>query len=418
MTATASAARQCPFSNASSEFDPFDMQDPFAFYEWARAEHPVFYSEEIGYHVVTRYSDIKAVFDNWQVFASDNAQAPVRPMCAEGKEIMRQGGFTAYSGLSARVPPDHTRIRKIAQTCFGPRRFKAIEPQIREIVTKAIDAFIENGKADFFSEFAYDVPALVLFKLVGVPDSDVPRVKSWALSRALLTWANLTDEEQLPHARNMVDYWNYCQALVKARYETPSDDLPGDLVRLKQEGADISDAEIAGLLYSVLFAGHETTTTLMANGVRELLTYRQNWDALVADPSLIPGAVEESLRFSPSIVAWRRRATQDAEIGGVPIPANSNILLIMGSANRDDSVFSEPDRFDIRRTNARNHLSFGYGIHFCLGQQLAKLEFGIALEELTRRLPDMRLKAEQSFDFVRNISFRVPTALHVEWPVG
>jgi cytochrome P450 len=418
MTATSSAARQCPFSNASSEFDPFDMQDPFAFYEWARAEHPVFYSPDIGYHVVTRYADIKAVFDNWQVFASDNAQAPVRPMCAEGKEIMRQGGFTAYSGLSARVPPDHTRIRKIAQTCFGPRRFKAIEPQIRQIVNTAIDAFVTKGDADFFSEFAYDVPALVLFKLVGVPDTDVPKVKSWAMSRALLTWANLTDEEQLPHARNMVDYWNYCQALVKARYETPSDDLPGDLVRLKQEGAEISDAEIAGLLYSVLFAGHETTTTLMANGVRELLTYRENWEALVADPSLIPGAVEESLRFSPSIVAWRRRATQDAEIGGVPIPANSNILLIMGSANRDDSVFSEPDRFDIRRTNARNHLSFGYGIHFCLGQQLAKLEFGIALEELTRRLPEMRLKQGQKFDFVPNISFRVPTALQVEWPVG
>jgi cytochrome P450 len=215
----------------------------------------------------------------------------------------------------------------------------------------------------------------------------------------------------------MVDYWNYCQALVKARYETPTDDLPGDLVRLKQEGADITDAEIAGLLYSVLFAGHETTTTLMANGVRELLTYRENWEALVADPSLIPGAVEESLRFSPSIVAWRRRATQDAEIGGVPIPANSNILLIMGSANRDDSVFSEPDRFDIRRANARNHLSFGYGIHFCLGQQLAKLEFGIALEELTKRLPEMRLKQGQKFDFVPNISFRVPTALQVEWPV-
>ncbi len=418
MTATSSAAAKCPFSNASSEFDPFDMQDPFAFYEWARAEHPVFYSDDIGYHVVTRYSDIKAVFDNWQVFASDNAQAPVRPMCAEGKEIMRQGGFTAYSGLSARVPPDHTRIRKIAQTCFGPRRFKAIEPQIREIVTKAIDAFIDRGKADFFSEFAYDVPALVLFKLVGIPDTDVPKVKSWALSRALLTWANLTDEEQLPHAHNMVDYWNYCQALVKARYETPSDDLPGDLVRLKQEGADITDAEIAGVLYSVLFAGHETTTSLMANGLRELLTHRKNWEALVADNGLIPGTVEEILRFSPSIMAWRRRATQDTEIGGVKIPANSNILVIMSSANRDDSVFERPDEFDIRRTNARNHLSFGYGIHFCLGQQLAKLEYGVMLEELTRRMPNMRLKADHSFDFVRNISFRVPTALHVEWPVG
>ncbi|MFM2281220.1 MAG: hypothetical protein RLZZ444_3451 [Pseudomonadota bacterium] len=418
MTATMTAARTCPYSNASADFNPFDLSNPFPFYEWARAEAPVFYSEELGYYVVTRYADVKATFDNWQVFASDNAQAPLRPMCAEGKEIMRQGGFTAYSGLSARVPPDHTRIRKLAQSCFGPRRFKSIEPKIREIVTRAIDAFAERGKANFFAEFAYDVPALVLFKLVGIPDSDVPKVKRWAVSRALLTWADLTDEEQLPHARNMVEYWNYCQDLVRDRYDNPADDLPGDLVRLKQEGADITNEEIAGVLYSVLFAGHETTTTLMANGVRELMTHRKNWDAMVADPSLIPGAVDEILRFTPSIVTWRRRATQDTEIGGVKVPANSNVLVIMASANRDDTVFDHPNDFDIQRANARNHLSFGYGIHFCLGQQLAKLEFSIMLEELTRRLPNMRLSPDQKFEFVRNISFRVPTALHVEWPVA
>jgi cytochrome P450 len=418
MTATMTAARTCPYSNASADFNPFDLSNPFPFYEWARSEAPVFYSEELGYYVVTRYADVKATFDNWQVFASDNAQAPLRPMCAEGKEIMRQGGFTAYSGLSARVPPDHTRIRKLAQSCFGPRRFKSIEPKIREIVTRAIDAFAERGKANFFAEFAYDVPALVLFKLVGIPDSDVPKVKRWAVSRALLTWADLTDEEQLPHARNMVEYWNYCQDLVRDRYDNPADDLPGDLVRLKQEGADITNEEIAGVLYSVLFAGHETTTTLMANGVRELMTHRKNWDAMVADPSLIPGAVDEILRFTPSIVTWRRRATQDTEIGGVKVPANSNVLVIMASANRDDTVFDHPNDFDIQRANARNHLSFGYGIHFCLGQQLAKLEFSIMLEELTRRLPNMRLSPDQKFEFVRNISFRVPTALHVEWPVA
>lgn len=418
MTATMTAARACPFSNASADFNPFDLVNPFPFYEWARAEAPVFYSEELGYWVVARHADVKAVFDNWQVFASDNAQAPVRPMCAEGREIMKAGGFTAYSGLSARVPPDHSRIRKIVQGCFGPRRFKSIEPRIKEIVTRAIDAFAARGSANFFAEFAYDVPALVLFKLVGIPDSDVPKVKSWAVSRALLTWASLSDEEQLPHARNMVDYWNYCRDLVAARHAGQTDDLPGNLVRLQKEGAEITDEEIAGVLYSVLFAGHETTTTLMANGLRELLTHRKHWDALVADKSLIPGAIDEILRFSPSIATWRRRATQDTEIGGVPIPANANILLLLASANRDETVFEQPNAFDIRRANARNHLSFGYGIHFCVGQQLAKLEFAITLEELTRRLPSMRLATDQSFDFVRNISFRIPTALHVEWPAG
>ena len=183
--ATVTAAKGCPFSNASIDFDPFDINDPFAFYEWARAEAPVFFSEELQYYVVAGHADIKAVFEDWRTFSSENAQAPLRPICAEGKRIMREGGFTAYSGLSARVPPDHTRIRKLVQGCFGPRRFKAIEPQIRQIVGHALDAIIANGKAEFVREFAYDVPALVLFKLVGVPDADVAKVKAWAVSRAL-----------------------------------------------------------------------------------------------------------------------------------------------------------------------------------------------------------------------------------------
>ena len=418
MAPPASVPGVCPFANASKDFNPFDLENPFPFYEWARAEAPVFFAEELGYYVVTRHADVKAVFDNWQVFASDNAQAPVRPLSAEGRAIMTAGGFTAYSGLSARVPPDHTRIRKLVQGCFGPRRFKSIEPQIRAIVTSAIDAFIDRGSANFFAEFAYDVPARGLFKLVGIADHDVPKVKSWAVSRALLTWAELSDEEQLPHARNMVEYWDYCRELVAARHREPTDDLPGDLVRLQMEGADISDEEIAGVLYSALFAGHETTTTLMANGMRELLTHRASWEALVAEPGLIPGAIDEILRFSPSIATWRRRATQATAIDGVAIPANANILLLLASANRDETVFEQSDMFDIRRSNARNHLSFGYGIHFCAGQQLAKLEFAITLAEMTRRLPGIRLAPEQSFEFVRNLSFRIPTALQVEWPVG
>lgn len=416
-TSTAQAAR-CPYSNASVDFDPFEMRDPFPFYEWARAEAPVFFSDELKYFVVARHADIKAVFDDWRTFSSENAQAPLRPMCDEGKRIMREGGFTAYSGLSARVPPDHTRIRKLVQGCFGPRRFKAIEPKIKEIVNQMIDGFASRGHADFFREFAYDVPALVLFNLVGIPNMDVPRVKSWAVSRALLTWGDLTDEEQVGHARNMVEYWNYCRELVLRRHEEPTDDLPGDLVRLQNDGAEISDEEIAGVLYSALFAGHETTTTLMANGMRELLTRRENWEALVANPALIPNAVEEVLRFSPSIVAWRRRALGDATIGGVPVPKDSNILLLIGSANRDEAVFAEPDRFNVRRTDARSHLAFGYGIHACVGQQLGRIEFAIALGELARRLPGLRLASDQTFDFIHNISFRVPTALRIEWDVA
>ena len=412
---TLAAAKACPFSDAASDFDPFDLTDPFPFYAFARDQAPVFYSERLGYWVVARHADIKAVFENWQVFSSANAQAPLRPLGEAGRAVMKAGGFTAYSGLSARVPPEHSRIRKVAQSCFGPRRFKAIEPAIHEIVNAQIDKFAPLGRVDFFREFAYDVPALVLFRLVGVPVEDVPKVKSWAVSRALLTWGDLTDDQQVPHAHNMVEYWAYCRALVARAHEAPGDNLPGDLVRMQAEGAEISDDEIAGLLYSILFAGHETTTTLLANAMREVLTFRDRWEALKAEPEKWTGATDEFLRYTPSIVAWRRRALDNAEIGGVAIPKGANILLLLGSANRDAAVFENPDSLDITRTNARNHLSFGYGIHFCLGQQLAKLEFGIAMRELARRLPSLRLAPGQDFRFAHNTSFRVPEALHIEW---
>jgi cytochrome P450 len=415
MATSAAAAKACPFSDASVDFHPFDLADPFPFYEWARHQAPVFFSPELNYFVVARYADIKAVFDDWKTFSSENAQAPLRPIGEEARRIMREGGFTAYSGLSARVPPDHTRIRKLVQGCFGVRRFRAIEPQIRQIVTQAIDTIIQKGEADFFREFAYDVPALVLFKLVGVPDADVPKVKSWGVSRSLLTWGSLSDQEQVPHAHNMVEYWRYCQDLVRQRREHEGDDLPTDLLRDQKSGGKISDDEIAGVLYSVLFAGHETTTTLMANGVRELLAHRDNWEALIADPSLIPSAVDEVLRYAPSIVAWRRKALKDTSIAGVALPQGSNILLLLGSANRDQTVFADAQHFDVQRKDARKHLAFGYGIHTCVGQQLAKIEFTIALEELVRRMPDLRLKPGQKFEFAHNSSFRVLTALHVEW---
>ena len=186
----------------------------------------------------------------------------------------------------------------------------------------------------------------------------------------------------------MVDYWRYCRDIVRppAR-SSASDDLPGDLVRMQQAGEPINDDEIAGVLYSVLFAGHETTTNLMSNGLRELLLPPKEWARLLADPSLIPGAVDECLRFSPSVIVWRRRALADAVVRGVTIPKGANILLLQGSANRDEAVFPNGETFDIGRANADQHLSFGFGIHNCVGRQLARLEFLIALQEIGRRLP-------------------------------
>jgi len=390
-------------------YDPYDLSAPHVDWKTFRGEAPVFYHEDTDYWIVSRYDDVKSVFDDWETFSSENAQSPVTPLGEAAKKIVKAGGFT--SGLSARTPPTHTRIRKVAQTAFSPRRFKAIEPQIEEIVKRHLDKLESKEEVDFFREVAYPLPALVLFTLMGIPDEDVDKVKDWATSRALLTWGNLTGNNQIPHAQGMVDYWNYCRALVAARKAELRDDFPSDMVRAQTDGADITDEEIAGVMYSVLFAGHETTTTLMANSLKVLMDNRAAWDALCADPSKIRSATEEILRYAPSIVSWRRLAKKDTQIGGVDIPEGANILVIMGAGNRDDDVFPDGETFDIERGNARTHLSFGYGIHFCIGFQLAKLEFGITLRELTRRFPNMQLADGHPINYLPSISFRVPDKL-------
>ena len=403
----------------SDGYDPFDLNSPHGRWKEFREEQPVFYHEATNYWVVSRYADIKGIFDDWKTYSSENAQAPMRPMCDEGRQVMRDGGFTAYSGLTARVPPDHTRIRKVAQGCFGPRRFKSIEPQIEAIVARHLDALAAAGRrsmpVDFWREVAYPVPAYVLFALMGIPDADVPMIKSFGESRLTLTWGNLSDAEQIPHAHNMVKYWAYCRALVAARKASPGDDFPSDLARLQAEGADIADDEIAGVMYSVLFAGHETTSTLMGNAVISLMTNRAAWDNLKANPALIPGTVEEILRFSPSVVGWRRKSRTDSVVGGVTIPAGANILMITGSANRDEAQFPGGESFDQTRDNARTHLSFGYGIHYCLGFQLAKMEGAVVLRQLSERFPSLRLVPGFTPDYQRNIGFRVPKSVMVEW---
>jgi cytochrome P450 len=415
--ADAPAAARCPFHAVSDEFKPFDLTDPFPFYAKVRAQAPVFFSEELGYWVVSRFNDVRAVFDDWQTFSAENAQTPLRPWSDEVRAILKAGGYIGGSGLSARTPPTHTRIRKAVSSVFGPRRFAKLEPMIRARAQQMIAAFKDRGQADLVADLAYELPAYTIFRLVGVPDQDVREVKRWAESRALLVWGDLSPAEQVPHAHNLVQYWNYCEGLVRARHECDSDDLPGDLVRLQKAGTEISDAEIAGICWSLLFAGHETTTTLIGNTLRELLLHRDQWQALITDAGLIPNAVEEVLRYSPSIVAWRRKALRDVQVGGQSIRQGEELLLLLGSANRDEERFDAPEQFDIRRSNARQHTSFGYGIHFCLGAPLARLQVQIVLQELTLTLPGLELVPQQSFRFVPNTSFRAPLALKVQWDI-
>lgn len=423
MSSSTETAGRCPFGHGAEApaghhgYEPFQMKDPFPAYAELRAEQPVMFDERVGLYVVSRYDDIKAVFEDWETFSSENAQAPVRERGAAAKKIMEDGGFTAYSGLSARRPPEHTRIRAVVQKAFTPRRYKALEPFIRQNVVELLESMLARPehRGDMVKDLAYDVPTVTILTLIGADVSQVDTFKRWSDSRAAMTWGDLSDEEQIPHAHNLVEYWQECLRLVRVAHEEGGDNLTADLVKSQQEGAEISDHEIASLCYSLLFAGHETTTTLIANSARVLLSHRAQWERLLEDQKLIPGAIDEVLRYSGSILAWRRRALKDAEIGGVAVPKGADILLVMGSANRDEAVFDKPNEFDITRPDARSHLSFGYGIHYCLGNQLAKLQAKIVLEETIARAPQLRLVEGAEIAFGENLSFRAPTSVPVTW---
>lgn len=413
----------CPFGHGAEApaghhgYDPFQMKDPFPAYAELRNEQPVMFDERVGYYVVSRYDDIKAVFDDWETFSSENAQAPVRKRGPQAIKIMEEGGFTAYSGLSARRPPEHTRIRAVAQKAFTPRRYKALEPFIRQNVVDQLETMLARAehRGELVRDLAYSVPTVTILTLIGADVSQVDTFKRWSDSRAAMTWGDLSDEEQIPHAHNLVDYWQECLRLVRVAHEECGDNLTADLVRAQEDGAEISDHEIASLLYSLLFAGHETTTTLIANSLRVLLGFPEQWQQLVEEPKRIPAAIDEVLRFSGSIVGWRRKALKDTEVGGVRIPEGGELLLLMGSANRDTDRFENGEQFDISRGNAREHLSFGFGIHYCLGNMLAKIQAKIVLEEVARLAPNLKLESPEGIGFRENLSFRVPETVPVRW---
>ena len=422
-TAAASAGK-CPYGHGEAAdtadhhgYQPFDQKNPFPAYAELRSEAPIFFDERTNLWVVARYDDAKAVFDDWETFSSQNAQAPIRERGPQAKAIMEEGGFTAYSGLSARIPPEHTRIRAIAQKAFTPRRYKVLEPFIRENVVSRLEAMLarEDRTGDMFMDLAYEIPTITILTLIGADLSMLDTYKRWSDSRAAMTWGNLSNEDQIPHAHNLVEYWQECLRLVADAKENGGDNLTADIVKAQREGAEISDHEIASLLYSLLFAGHETTTTLIANCFRILPTHRDQWEALAEDPKKIPGAVDEVLRYAGSIVAWRRLATRDAQIAGQKIMKGEGVLLLQGSANRDEDRFENGEDFDISRPNAREHLSFGFGIHYCLGNMLAKLQAKICLEEALRLVPSLRVAEDADIPFRENLSFRVPETVPVTW---
>lgn len=417
--AAAQSPTGCPVSARAAEFDPFGdgyQQDPPEYVRWARDQEPVFYSPQLGYWVVTRYDDIKAIFRDNITFSPSIALEKITPTGPEANAVLASYGYAMNRTLVNEDEPAHMPRRRVLMDPFTPEELKHHEPMVRRLTREYVDRFIDDGRADLVDQMLWEVPLTVALHFLGVPEEDMDLLRQYSIAHTVNTWGRPKPEEQVAVAHAVGNFWQLAGKILDKMRQDPSG--PGWMqygLRKQQTHPEVvTDSYLHSMMMAGIVAAHETTANASANAIKLLLQHPEAWREICEDPNLIPNAVEECLRHNGSVAAWRRLATRDVEIAGVAIPAGSKLLIVTSSANHDEGQFEDADLFDIRRENASDQLTFGYGSHQCMGKNLARMEMQIFLEELTRRLPHLKL-AEQAFTYVPNTSFRGPEHLWVEW---
>ena len=410
----------CPISQRAADFDPFDaayQQDPAEALRWAREEEPVFYNPTLGYWIVTRYDDVKAVFRDPVLFSPANALEKLTPPSEEAQNVLRKYNYALDRTMVNEDEPQHMQRRRLLLDDFLPDNLAKHEPAVRRLTREYMDRFIDKGQADLVADIFYEIPLTIALHFLGVPDDDAAQLREFAVAHTLNTWGRPTPEQQLEIAENVGRFWQTANQILDRMIADPTGDgWMYESVRQHFKHPEIvTESYLRSMMMAILAAAHETTSNATANAFWTLLNDRDAWDQLCENPKLIPSAVEECLRVAGSIIAWRRVATRETSVGGVTIPEGGKLLLVQASANKDPRHWENPDQVDIYRDNAVEHMTFGYGAHQCMGKNIGRMEMRIFLEEFTRRLPHMRLMAGQSFDNLPNISFRGPSRLLVEW---
>ena len=415
----------CPFAPEEAslalarDFDPFVadyMADPAGFVRKVAGERPIFHARGLGYWVVTRYDTIKAIFRDPWTFSPANVLEPVEPHTPEARAVLERHGYAMARTLVNEDEPQHMQRRRVLMAPFTPEHLAGHEPLVRKLVREAVDRFVDLGRVDLVERLLWPVPFTVALHFLGIDEEDQKRMKRFSIAHTVNAFGRPTPEERLAIAETVGQFWQFSGEILEKMRKTP--DGPGwmrySIRQQKLHPEIVTDSYLHSMMMAIIVAAHETTAFAAANAVRRLLAHPTAWRELHEDPSLISPAVEECLRVDGSIASWRRKTTREVEVEGVRLPAGARLLMVVGSANRDPRRFADPDRLDIRREDSQDHLTFGFGAHQCLGKNLGRMEIQIMLEELTRRLPHLRL-CEQELEWVANLSFRGPQHLWVEW---
>jgi cytochrome P450 len=379
------------------ELDNFfaTVQNPYPVYAYLREHDPVHWNPMFNCYCLTRYDDVNMVFSDYKRFSSDVWSRIPEYFDQEDEQSIRylkQIILFMASNLQGMDPPGHTRQRTLMMKTFTPRMIESFRPAVQQLVDELIDRHLAEGHMDLVADLAYPLPSNVILDILSIPRSGRPyiRASNEAINEFVATLLFAGPQVWPRLAGVFADVTAYLKGLMAERRKNPGEDLLTKMVLAEENGDMLSEDEIVIATNFLLFAGHETTANLVGVGMYHLLQNPDQLEQLRSDPARIPAAVEELLRYVSPVHMLARRTLEEVTIRGVTIPPESNIYLLVGAANRDPEKFADPEKLDINRPIVRS-LGFGYGIHFCLGAALARLEGQVAFETILRRLPELRI---------------------------
>ena len=386
-----------PTAPLFNPFDPAFRADPYPFYDELRTHDPVHVSP-MGFTVLTRYEDVARALRGAE-FARDidaHVPPPTDPIRLRRRENYQRRiaeGRASKSILNL-DPPDHTRIRRLVTQAFTPSAIERLRPRVQQLVDDVLDRAAERGEMELVDELAFTVPFQVISDLLDVPMDMSDQVRDWSqcLTASLEPTA---DDATIDASEEAAEHMSaYIREVVDHRRTHLGDDLLSALLQVEEQGDRLSTPELLSFALLLYVAGHETTVNLIGNGTLALLRHRDELRRWAADPTMDAQAIDELLRFDGPVQQTVRVPLEPVRFGDVEVPANTMVMTVLGAANHDPAVFDDPHTLRLDRPNARNHLAFAAGIHYCLGASLAKLEGSVAIGSLIRRFPDLELAGE------------------------
>lgn len=357
-------------SDAISLFGRQGCLDPYPAYSQLRESQPVYIEPDFGTYALTRYEDVYGALRDHQTYSSAQGISPG----------LRSSSGAMLTTMIMMDPPRHTRLRALVIRAFTPRILALLEPWLVRLVDDLIDGFPHSGDVDVVEQLTVPLPVTAIARVMGIPEEDGARFKQWSDAVVGATDRAIPEEDRA----KIFEMMQYFGSAIARRKAEPGDDLMSTIAFAEVDGERLTDPEMLGFCLLLLIAGNETTTNLLGNALNVLATRPDLWDALRANPARIPEAVEESLRYESPVQALFRTTTREVELHGVQIPSGSKVAVCYAAANRDYREFPDPDAFRLDR-GLLAHVAFGYGIHYCLGAPLARLEAKVALERLTAR---------------------------------